>query len=138
MKNISASGFIFFNILFISLFFFSCRGISGVKSLDYRVGKNIDLSERELVNLPLKLDIDPRSRFRVVVTVFRYSSGPEVLSYSGGEKMNAVSRGGEVEALVQIVEGKRIKIAEFVRASGVSREELLAGLTREVNKILRD
>ncbi len=70
----------------------------------------------------------------VEVIIFSYSSGKESFFYSGdsGEGIKSDTDDGSIEALVKIRERGKIVGAEFFKARGRSREELLKNIAAEI------
>lgn len=100
-----------------------------VKSASHVSLKASDLASR--LNLDLKKDVEAR------ITVYHYTSGPEILSYTGDETVKEESAGGTIKVMVMVLEKTILRKGLFLKARGDSHDILLENLVVKINRILK-
>jgi hypothetical protein len=72
------------------------------------------------------------------ITVYGYSSGKEIFSYSGSEEKGVSVRQGSgyIETMVRVKKGERTLELFFVRGEGIGRKEMLHDLIQKTRDVL--
>ena len=95
--------------------------------------EEVDLAVRE--GLPAGQGADT---YLAEITVYGYSSGKEVFSYSGSEEKGVSVRQGNgfIETMVRVKKGGRTLELFFVRGEGNGRKEMLSDLVNKTRDVL--
>lgn len=120
----------------------ACREIRGpyTYSLVMPAGGDISIT-REEIDLAVREGLPAgqgADAYLAEITVYGYSSGKEVFSYSGSEEkgVSVLQGRGYIETIVRVKKGGRTLELFFVRGEGSGRKEMLADLVRKTRDVL--
>ncbi len=102
-----------------------------------RVPENIFLNKDEVyAAISQVLKENGESRFSAEIIILSYSSGKEVFSLpeDNPENPKIKTYSGNISALLKIKQGKVLQKVLFLKAGGNSREEILKGLAKGIEK----
>ena len=102
------------------------------------VPPEIILDRVDLKNFSGALQTDPLSKYTAKITVYSYSSGREVIGFSGSGDLTSGTQPGVLKGLIRILDGDKIVRAEFIEAKGNSSEELVSAFNAAILKILQE
>jgi hypothetical protein len=76
--------------------------------------------------------LDPASLLYLEITIYSYSTGLESISISDTEDIKNVIEPGKIKGLIKITDGKKILSADFIDATGNSKEEMILSLIDKI------
>lgn len=124
------------------LLILSCREIRGPYTFGLVMPPDAEMSiSREEVQRAMREGLPAPTgseAYLAEITVYGYSSGKEVFSYSGSEDEGVSVRQGKgyIDTMVRVKkDGATLKVF-FVKGEGASREEMLADLVRKSRAVL--
>lgn len=108
------------------------RPVRDYSTLDIYIPPGINIGNDELKNRLGDIKLTEGSGCRLRITVYGYSPGAEVMSFSD-EKNFSSSRGRAwIKGLVQVICGNSIISADFIEVSAEDREEVLDGFAARI------
>lgn len=120
----------------------SCAGVEvketvkSYRSLDYEIPDIIDIEKKDLEKMTVNVRIDRKSRYRIVVKPYRYTSGREKITMTGKGKFITQSGDGELSVMLLTVKDESIVKSEFFTVRGSERSILYSALEKELNRRL--
>jgi len=129
-----------FLVLPVILINCSCadKNIRKYRVIDVNIPSSIILDRIDLKKVSNTLKTDSLSKYTVKITVYSYSSGREVISFSGSGDLTSGTQPGVLKGLIKILEGDKIIRVEFIEAKGNSNEELVSDFNAAILKILQE
>jgi hypothetical protein len=123
--------FIFLCILL--LFNFSCNEPKITFSkIICKIPNYINIKEDEVYTQLKNFSLDPSSHLHLEITIYSYSTGIESIIISDNEDIKNVLEPGKIKGLIKITDGKKILRADFIDATGNTKEEMILSLIDKI------
>jgi len=101
-----------------------------------KIPKHINIKEDEIYAQIKDFQLDPSSSLWLEITIYSYSTGLESIIISDNEDIKNVVEPGRIKGLIKITDGKKILRADFIDASGISKEEMILSLIDKIRSKL--
>ena len=103
-----------------------------------KIPEYINIKEDEIYSHLKDFHLDPSSSLLLEITIYSYSTGLESISISDNEDIKNVVEPGKIRGLVKVTDANKIVRADFIDASGNSKEEMILSFIDKIRvKILK-
>ena len=103
--------------------------------LDIYIPAGINITDGELRNRLEGIKLAGGSGYTLRITVYGYSPGAEVMSFSDGKSFSSSRGRAWIKGLIQVIKDDEIISADFVDVSGENREEALDSFASRIRVI---
>ena len=101
------------------------KNVYSYNKLIVSIPEGINISKDELHGRFAPLKLVDGSAYTLKITVYGYSQGAEIISFSSGDEFSTRKGKAWIKALIQVINGDEIVMAYIIEVSGNGREELL-------------
>lgn len=104
--------------------------------LDIFIPAGINITESELRSRLDGIKLAGGSPYSLRITVYGYSPGAEIMSFSDEKSFSSVRGRAWIKGLVQVIMGNEIISVDFVEVSGENRDEALGRFASRIRGII--
>ncbi|MCL1865164.1 MAG: hypothetical protein FWF73_05065 [Spirochaetes bacterium] len=97
-----------------------------------KIPNYINIKDDEIYAQLKNFHLDSASHLYLEITIYSYSTGLESIIISDDEDIKNVIETGKIKGLIKITDGKKILSADFIEASGSSKEKIISALIDKI------